>query len=52
MKTDEEIMDIINEELEDACNNLWDKLTPEERGRAFRSNEGRMLIQEWLDVTF
>ena len=47
MKTPDEIMDLIQENLSDGCDNLWDALTPEERRRAFTK-----LIIEWLESTY
>ena len=53
MRDSNTLWKLIAELLEDSCSELWDKLSPEERGKVFRGGNGKAsLISEWLEVTF
>lgn len=47
MLSDDEILKLIEEKLSDACGNLWEVLTPEERREAFNR-----LIIEYLGANW
>ena len=47
MLSEDEILELIEEKLEDALGDLWDVLTPEERKEAFSR-----LIIEYLGVNW
>jgi hypothetical protein len=47
MKTDEEIMELIQKCLASGMDRLWDQLLPEERMKAFPK-----LILEWVESTY
>lgn len=47
MKTNEEIMELIEKHFESACDNLWDDLTPEERRQAFPN-----MISEYIGANY
>jgi hypothetical protein len=47
MKTDEELMKLIEECLQIGCERLWDKLTPKERKKVFSE-----LVREWIESNY
>ena len=49
MKTNEELLALIKQHLDEGFGNLWDALTPEERQKVFRELD---LISEYLSITW
>jgi hypothetical protein len=47
IRTDEELLALIEKRLDISCNHLWDDLEPEERKKVFTT-----LILEYLESTF
>lgn len=47
MKTNDEIMELVEKYFESACDNLWDALTSEERRQAFPK-----LISEYIGANY
>ena len=53
MRDNDELWKIVEKFLEEPLYELWDELTPEERGIVFRGVNGKSpLISEWIEVIF
>ena len=53
MKDTDELMELIEKHLSDGLDELWDSLTPEERGLVFRGSPvTASLIEDYVDVTY
>ena len=54
MKDRSELMNLVEKYLNDACMNLWDVLTPEERGVVFGRSGlvGQTVIAEYVEMNY
>ena len=47
MRTDDELLEVIKEKTDNALGDLWDALTPEERGKVFKQ-----LLAEFVECNY
>ena len=53
MKDDDELIELINKHLADPLDELWDSLTPKERGVVFRGSSVKAsLIEDYVGVNY